>query len=97
MGCWLGGFGVLAEGIFFPMLAFPPGNERKLSSNICGAELGKMLLGDDCSEFMLGPFWVINCFGGNNCWAEGLQITNNSPCQDEISCKKFCGLFSVST
>ena len=49
---------VLAEGIFFPLLAFPPGNETKLSSTICGIELGKTLLGYDCSEFMLcSTFW----------------------------------------
>ena len=96
-GYWLFGFGVLVKGMFFPMLGFPPGNETKLFSTICGIELGKALPGDDCSEFMLVPLLAITSFGGNNCWVEGLQIINNSPCWDEISCKIFCGLFSVST
>ena len=61
MGYWLGGFGVLAEGIFFPMFAFPLGNERKLFFTICDTEIGKTLPEDDCSEFMLGPLSVINC------------------------------------
>ena len=80
MECWLGGFGLLAEGIFFPMLAFPPGNETKLSFNICGTEVGKALPGDDCSEFMLGPLSAINCFGENNCPVHRLQIADNSSC-----------------
>ena len=70
---------MLAEEIFFPILAFSPGNEKKLSSTICGTELGKTLPGDDYSEFMLSPHSAINCFGGNNCWVEEPQITDNSP------------------
>ena len=46
-GFWLGDFNVLAEKIFFPMLAFPPGNETKLSPNICSKKLGETLPRDD--------------------------------------------------
>ena len=81
---------------YFPILAFPRDNETKPFSTICGTELGKRLPGDECSEFMMGSLSTKNCFGGNNYWVEGLQITNNSPCWYEILCKKFCGLLSVS-
>ena len=56
MRCWLGVFDVLAEKIFFPIVAFPPGNETKFSSTICDMKLGEMLPGGDLSEFMLVHF-----------------------------------------
>ena len=93
MGCWLGGFGVLVEGMFFPMLPFSPGNETKLSSNICGIELGKMLPEDDCSEFMLITLSAITCFGGNNCWVEWLQITKIHLVEMKFCARSFVGYF----
>ena len=58
---------MLAEKIFFPIVAFPPGNETKFSSTICDMKLGEMLPGGDLSEFMLSSLSTITCFGGNNC------------------------------
>ena len=66
------------------MLAFHLGNETKLFSTIFDTEIRKTLPGDDCSEFMLGPLSVINCFEGNNWWFEGLQVNDSSLSWDDI-------------